>query len=230
MNIIVVEDDLEIQTLISYYFKKEGYNVDSTSDGLDALKKIKDKSYNLVILDLMLPGVDGKTIAKLIRDMPELYGNPKIIMVTAKTEIEDVLNGLELGADDYLKKPFDPRELLLRGKKLLESSAVSKNVQKNGSVHQFLNLTIDEDRFLVTIADREIPLSKKEFDLLLLLVINKGLVITREKILDKVWETSYSTGDRTVDVYIGKIREKLGDLGDHIKTIKGVGYKLEEKR
>lgn len=231
MKVLIVEDDLEIQSLIEYFFIKEGYETDKSSDGMEALKKIQNKRYSLIVLDLMLPSIDGKTITKLVKDMPEIYGTPKIIMVTAKTEIEDVLDGLDLGADDYLKKPFDPRELVARGKKLLnapvENLAESK---KNKKIHNFMNLTIDEGKFSVKIDEKEVEFSKKEFDLLLMLVINKGIVISREKILDEVWSTNYSTGDRTVDVYIGKVREKLEELGQCIKTVKGVGYKLEEKR
>lgn len=230
MKVLIVEDDLEIQALIEYFFVKEGYETDKASDGMEALKKIQNGKYSLLVLDLMLPSIDGKTITKLVKDMPEIYGTPKIIMVTAKTEIEDVLDGLELGADDYLKKPFDPRELVVRGKKLLNLPLHSLDEKKNEKIYSFMNLTIDEDKFLVKIDEREVELSKKEFDLLLMLVINKGIVINREKILDEVWSTNYSTGDRTVDVYIGKIREKLDELGQCIKTVKGVGYKLEEKK
>lgn len=232
MKILIVEDDLEIQTLISYFFNKEGFQIEVASDGVEALKKIRGGSFNLLVLDLMLPSLDGKNITKMVKEMPDIYGSPKIIMVTAKTEIEDLLEGLEIGADDYLKKPFDPRELVLRAKKILASGSEENHnkIEETRKIYSFMNLKIDEERFLVTIDNKEIPLSKKEFDLLLMLVINKGIVVSREKILDSVWETSYSIGDRTVDVYIGKLREKLGRLGESIKTIKGVGYKLEEKR
>ncbi|MGL5963357.1 MAG: response regulator transcription factor [Fusobacteriaceae bacterium] len=232
MKILIVEDDIEIQTLINYFFTKEGLKTETANDGVEALKKIRNSKFDLLVLDLMLPSLDGKNITKMVREMPEIYGTPKIIMVTAKTEIEDLLDGLEIGADDYIKKPFDPRELIIRSKKLLintDNNTLIKN-NKNNKIHSFKNLHIDEDRFLVTIDNIEITLSKKEFNLLVMLVINRGLVVSREKILDSVWETSYSIGDRSVDVYIGKLREKLGELGDSIKTIKGVGYKLEEKR
>ncbi|MGL4404057.1 MAG: response regulator transcription factor [Fusobacteriaceae bacterium] len=232
MKILIVEDDIEIQTLISYFFSKEGFQIEVASDGVEALKKIRNSKFDLLVLDLMLPSLDGKNITKMVKEMPDIYGKPKIIMVTAKTEIEDLLEGLEIGADDYLKKPFDPRELVLRSKKLLSNSKEDANGTNstNGKIYSFMNLNIDEERFLVTIDSHEITLSKKEFNLLIMLVINKGIVVSREKILDSVWDTSYSIGDRSVDVYIGKLREKLGELGECIKTIKGVGYKLEEKR
>lgn len=232
-KILIVEDNLEIQTLMAYFFSKEGFNVDTASEGMEALKKLKNKHYNLIILDLMLPNINGKNIAKMIKDIPEVYGNPKIMMVTAKSEIEDVIEGLEIGADDYLKKPFDPRELVLRGRKLLnlENNFKVNDLKLNTKeIYSFLNLRIDKEKFLVTIDSIPIDFTKKEFDLLFMLVINKNIVVTRNKILNQVWETQYSIGDRTVDVHIAKLREKLGQIGECIKTIKGVGYKLEEKK
>lgn len=225
MKVLVVEDDLEIQALINYYFNKEGYEVTVASDGVEGLKCLKNGKHDLVILDLMLPNLDGISFTKIVKEMGEEYGNPYIIMLTAKTETEDVLVGLETGADDYMKKPFDPRELLLRGKKLLKQQEKNK---KNRN--KFLDLEIDEDRHIVKNLDVEVELSKKEYDLLLLLVRNKEMVISRERILDKVWGSSYYTGDRTVDVYISKLREKIPFLSEHIKTVKGVGYRLEEKK
>lgn len=195
-------------------------------NGLDGLKKLKEEKHDLIILDLMLPGIDGKNFTKIVRSMDE-YGNPKIIMLTAKTEIEDVLEGLEVGADDYMKKPFDPRELVLRGKKLLAIKEIKKE-EKNEN--KFLNIVVDEKKHKVFYEENEIELSKKEFDLLNLLINNVGLVVTREKILDRVWDSNYYSGDRTVDVYISKLREKLPILSECIKTVKGVGYRLEEKR
>lgn len=224
MSILIVEDDLEIQSLIAYFFTKEGYDIETASDGLDGLKKLRKSHHELVVLDLMLPNLDGKNFAKIVKEMPEEYGNPKIIMVTAKTEIEDVLEGLTIGADDYIKKPFDPRELVLRAKKLLsEKSAPTLK-------HRIGELLIDEGKHQVTDDGNELELSKKEYDLLLLLVKNQGLVVTREKILDQVWGSSYYSGDRTVDVYISKLRDKLPKTGELIKTIKGVGYKLDVRK
>ena len=233
MKILVVEDDKEIQSLIGYFFSEEGFEVSLACDGMEGLKKIKNENFDLLVLDRMLPNLDGEAITKLVRDMPEIYGTPKIIMVTAKTEIEDVLTGLKVGADDYLKKPFDPRELVARGKKLIEKNMREEakgKIKVKNKKKIFHNLVIDEDIFSVKIDGEEVEFSKKEFYLLLMLVINVGIVITREKILDTVWETNYSIGDRTVDVYIGKIREKIGELGSCIRTIKGVGYKLDAKR
>lgn len=204
--------------------EKEGYEVLEAGDGMTGLKLAKTYHPHIIILDLMLPHLDGKSMAQMIKKSEEKYGNPKIIMLTAKTDIEDVLSGLELGADDYMKKPFDPRELVLRVKKLL-----NRETKVNTKKYTFKNITIDTDKHLILEDKNEIPMSKKEYDLLLLLIKNKGLVLTRDKILDKVWQSNYYTGDRTVDMYISKIRDKVKSISKDIKTVKGVGYKLEEK-
>lgn len=226
MRILVVEDDKEIQELITYFLTKEGYEVDRASDGLEGLKLLKENKNDLVVLDLMLPNLDGKNFTKIVRDISSEYGEPVIIMLTAKTEIEDVLDGLEIGADDYMKKPFDPRELVLRIKKFLKTTDREIKNEK----YRFKDIEIDESRHMVTANGEEVELSKKEYDLLLLLIKNRDLVITRERILDKVWNSNYYTGDRTVDVYISKLRDKIHELSGCIKTVKGVGYKLEEKK
>ena len=226
MRILVVEDDKEIQELITYFLSKEGYEVDQADDGLEGLRLLKEKQHNLVVLDLMLPNLDGKNFTKIVKGISSEYGDPAIIMLTAKTEIEDVLEGLEIGADDYMKKPFDPRELVLRVKRFFKEEKREEVKRK----YEFLDLVIEDDKHRVFYKGEEIDFSKKEYDLLLLLVLNKNLVITREKILDKIWKSNYYTGDRTVDVYISKLRDKLPEISEYIKTIKGVGYKLEEKR
>ncbi len=227
MKILVVEDDKEIQELIAYFLTKEGYEVDTADDGLEGLRILKEKKHQLIVLDLMLPNLDGKNFTKIVKGISSEYGNPIIIMLTAKTEIEDVLEGLEIGADDYMKKPFDPRELVLRVKRFFKEEKKEKVENRN---YKVFDLEIEDDKHRVMYKNEEIELSKKEYDLLLLLVQNKNLVITREKILDRVWNSSYYTGDRTVDVYISKLRDKLPEISECIKTIKGVGYKLEEKR
>lgn len=224
MKILIVEDDDEISSLIEYYFIKDGYDVVSTSDGLEGLKLLKTTTFNLVILDVMLPNLDGINFTKIVRSMSEEYGTPEIIMLTAKTEIEDVICGLEIGADDYIKKPFDPRELLIRAKKLLNKK--DRNLKK---YKMFENIKIDEDKHNVSYSGAEVELSKKEYDLLLLLIKKQGVVINRHEILKEVWNSNYYLGDRTVDVYISKLREKIPILIECIKTVKGVGYRLEER-
>lgn len=224
MKVLIVEDDLEIQDLVNYFLKKEGFKTEKTDSGLEALRLLKKDKFDFIILDLMLPQLSGNHVAKIVKEMPEEYGNPFIIILTAKTQIEDVLEGFSLGADDYLKKPFDPRELIVRIKKISQQNKI-----QTSNLYQFHSLILDDLKHLVSINDMEIELSKKEYDLLFLLLRNKGLVISRDKILDEIWGTSYYSGDRSVDVYISKLREKLPQIASYIKTIKGVGYKLDEK-
>ena len=151
--------------------------------------------------------------------------NVKHQLETAKAEVEDVLKGLNIGADDYMKKPFDPRELLLRIKKILE-----RNKKEEKSILNYREIEIDKEKYVLKENGEEIELSKKEFDLTVYLIENKGIVLSRDKILNKVWQSNYYSGDRSVDVYIGKLREKVKTLHPHIKTIKGVGYRLEEEK
>lgn len=232
MKILIVEDDTEIQNLLKYFFIKEKFSVETAENGLEGLKFLKKFQSDVVILDIMLPGIDGINFTKIIKEMPEEYGTPSIIMLTAKTEIEDVLKGLSIGADDYIKKPFDPREVVLRARKLLEKKEIisNKSLYKKESIYILENLEIDENKRLVIFEKKEIELSKKEYELLILFFNNKGVVLTREKILDYVWGTDYFLGDRSVDVYISKLREKIPILSKYIKTLKGVGYKLDERK
>lgn len=225
MKIAIIEDDEEIRNLVKYFLEKDRYTVVEAAKGMAGLKLIREEKPALVVLDVMLPELDGVSMCNMIREMPEKYGNPIILMLTAKTEVENVVEGLKSGADDYMRKPFDPRELIMRIKTLL------KRVNKeNVSVYNFANIMIDEERHVVAEDEKEVELSKKEYDLLLYIIKNKGLILTREKIIAAVWDSNYYSGDRTVDVYIGKLRDKFATIADCIKTVKGVGYKLEEKK
>ena len=223
-KILVLEDEIGIRSFVSINLKREGYEIIEAGTGAEAIEKINENNdISIALLDVMLPDMSGIEVCKYIRQKFDQVG---IIMLTAKTEIEDVLDGLEIGADDYMKKPFDPRELVLRIKKFLKTT----DREIKNERYRFKDIEIDESRHIVIANGEEVELSKKEYDLLLLLVKNKDLVITRERILDKVWNSNYYTGDRTVDVYISKLRDKIPELSECIKTVKGVGYKLEEKR
>ena len=221
-KIMVVEDDEEIRTLIEYFLKKEKYEVRSSGDGMEGLKLVREFRPDLLVLDLMLPKIDGLSIAGMIRENPEKYGTPSILMLTAKTEVDDVVTGFKAGADEYMRKPFDPRELIVRISRLL-GSIESEKVK----IYRYKNVEVDTERYVVSEEGTVIELSKKEFDLMLYLIENRGIVVTREKILDKVWSSNYYSGDRTVDVYIAKLREKLKSIAKDIRTVKGVGYKLD---
>ena len=224
MKIMVIEDDEEIRTLIEYFLKKEKYEILSSGDGMEGLKMLREFKPKLLILDLMLPRIDGLSIAGMIKENPEKYGTPSILMLTAKAEIEDVIEGFKSGADEYMRKPFDPRELVIRVNKL-----VGKIEDEKRKVYVYKNVEINTEKHISTEDGIELELSKKEYDLMLYLMENKGIVVTREKILDKVWSSNYYSGDRSVDVYIAKLREKIKSLAKDIKTVKGVGYKLEEE-
>ena len=229
--ILIVEDDMEIKTLIQFFLEKDellgrNYEILTTQSGSKALSVIQEKKPEILILDIMLPEISGFEIAKKIRTEKYKYGDPLILMLTAKTEIEDLVNGFETGCDDYLKKPFDPRELILRIKKLISLKHDSPS-QKNEEL-KYLQIKVSLSRHSVYEGEREVTLSNKEFKLLVYLIENMGIVLTREKILNKVWGENYFSGDRTIDVYIGKLREKLPSLLEHIKTVKGVGYRLKE--
>lgn len=227
MKVLIVEDDSEIRSLLEYFFNKEEYITLSTGDGVKALKIIKEEQPDVLILDIMLPSLDGISICNMIRKSPDKYGTPTIIMLTAKTEIDDVLGGFKSGADEYIRKPFDPRELIIRVKKLTDGKDTSS---KEKELYIYKELEINMKKHRVLQSEIEIELSKKEYDLLLYLVQNEGIVITRERILDKIWDSKYYVGDRTVDVYIAKIREKVKTVAKDIKTVKGVGYKLKERK
>jgi DNA-binding response OmpR family regulator len=221
-KLMVIEDDEEIRTLIEYFLKKEKYEVRSSGDGMEGLKIVREFKPDLLVLDLMLPKIDGLSIAGMIKENPEKYGNPLILMLTAKTEVDDVVIGFKAGADEYMRKPFDPRELIVRIGKLLGNTENEKI-----KIHKYKGVEVDTERYVVSEDGDVVELSKKEFDLMLYLIENRGIVVTREKILDKVWSSNYYSGDRTVDVYIAKLREKLKSIAKDIRTVKGVGYKLD---
>ncbi|WP_304158630.1 response regulator transcription factor [Fusobacterium ulcerans] len=221
-KILIVEDEKEIRNILKVYLLTAGYEVTEAADGEEAMKIFYEKPFDLVVLDIMLPKKDGWSICREIKE----YSSVPVIIITARDNENDEVFGFEIGADDYMKKPFDPRELVLRIKKFLKTTDREIKNEK----YRFKDIEVDESRHMVTANGEEVELSKKEYDLLLLLIKNRDLVITRERILDKVWNSNYYTGDRTVDVYISKLRDKIPELSGCIKTVKGVGYKLEEKK
>ena len=194
-------------------------------DGASGLERAKKERPSLIILDLMLPEMDGKDVCRALKSNPLTQSIP-ILMLTAKAEEMDRVVGFELGADDYVTKPFSPRELVLRVKAILrrkDAFQVEKTIQIN-------DLLIDIDRHLVSSKKRPLPLTSTEFKLLLELVTNRGRVQTRERLLDKVWGYTYEGYARTVDTHICRLREKLGPLENAIETIRGVGYRFREEK
>lgn len=224
--VLVVEDEKDIVDLIEYHLKQSGFPVIKALDGPSGLELARKEKPSLIILDLMLPEMDGKDICRALKSNPSTQSIP-ILMLTAKTEEIDRLIGFELGADDYVTKPFSPRELVLRVKAILRRKEVPQEGEK---IIQIGDLMIDLDRHRVTIKQNPIQLTSTEFKLLVELASKRGRVQTREHLLDKVWGYTYEGYARTVDTHIRRLREKLGSSGDYIETIRGMGYRFREEK
>jgi DNA-binding response OmpR family regulator len=224
-KVVIVDDDEHIRELASLYLCKEGFEVTCAVDGASAAETIQKTNPSLVVLDLMLPGMSGFDVCKQVR----LTSNVPIIMLTARDEDVDKNVGLELGADDYLTKPFNPRELVARVKAILRRADGQAPAPGAAAVIRAGALTIDKQRREATIGDRELELRTKEFDLLAALAENAGIVLTREQLLDRVWGYNFYGETRTVDVHVQHVRAKLGDSGLSIVTVRGVGYKLVDQ-
>ena len=222
-NILVVDDEADLVELVSYNLKKEGFIVDSASDGETALTKIRKGKYGLLILDLMLPGIQGMELCRILRNDPKTSVLP-IIMLTAKGEEVDKILGLEMGADDYMAKPFSPRELVARVKAVLRRSKekpMSEKLLKIG------DLEIDRERYVVSVRTKPVKLSATEFKLLLFLAERKGKVFSRDQLLDAVWRDEAFVEPRTVDVHIRRLRSNIEEdpaKPKYIKTMRGIGY------
>jgi two-component system alkaline phosphatase synthesis response regulator PhoP/two-component system response regulator ResD len=221
-TILIVDDEKNIVDLARMYLEKEGFRVRSASDGARALDMIDRSPPSLVVLDLMLPGVDGWEICKRVR-ASQTYGDLPIIMLTARDDDIDKIVGLELGADDYLTKPFNPRELVARIKAILRRAQPKTLTETPLRVK---DLVIYPARREVTVGGEARTLRAKEFDLLLALVQHKGVVLSREQLLDRVWGFDFAGQTRTVDVHIAHLREKIKGSKAEIETVWGVGYKL----
>lgn len=216
MRILVVEDEAAIRDLITINLELVGYKVFTAEDGLKA-KEFLEKNYvDLILLDVMIPGMDGFTLINEIKK----YDTP-IIFVTARESVLDRVKGLRLGADDYIVKPFETVELLAR------IEVVLRRYNKNNHIINFKHVEVDTNKRIVKVNNKEVYLTAKEYDLLLLFLQNKNIALSREQILDKVWGFDYIGETRTVDIHVQRIREKL-DLKDFIKTVFKVGYRLEE--
>ena len=219
--ILLVDDEPHIIELARLYLQQEGFRVDSAGDGLTALERVSAQPPDLIVLDLMLPRLDGWEVCKRIREESDL----PILMLTARDEDIDKIVGLELGADDYMTKPFNPRELVARVKAILRRMG-TRHAGAAPPLHAG-NLMIDPARHVVTVGGRPVELRAKEFDLLLALVENQGIVLSREKLLDLVWGFDFYGQTRTVDVHVAHLRHKLAGSTAQIETVWGVGYKLE---
>ena len=223
MRILVIDDEADLVELVLYNLKKEGFSVDSASDGETALKKVRKGTYDLLILDLMLPGIQGTELCRILRNDPKTSGVP-IIMLTAKAEEVDKIVGLEIGADDYVTKPFSPRELVARVKAVMRRTTEKPVVDK---ILKIGDIEINRERYTVSIKGTLIKLSATEFKLLVFLAERKGKVFSREQLLDAIWRDEAFVEPRTVDVHIRRLRAHVEDDPAHpryIKTMRGIGY------
>jgi len=223
-RILVVDDEPDLLELVRFNLSQEGFRVDTATDGAEALARIGAARPDLVVLDLMLPDQSGTEICRKIRSTPETAALP-VIMLTARSEEVDRVVGFELGADDYVTKPFSPRELVLRVKAVLrrgeQPEAPTRRLERG-------DLVLDRDGHRCTLAGEEVDLTAKEFGLLAALMGRPGRVLTREQLLDEVWGSDISVTHRTVDTHLKRLREKLGEAGDLIHTVRGVGYRFAD--
>jgi len=219
---LVVEDDADIVELVSVYLAKDGWEVDSVDDGKRALEKVRRGSYQLVILDIQLPGLDGlSVVAELRRDRAR--ASVPVVMLTARGDEADRVVGLEMGADDYVVKPFSPKELLARVRALFRRLDRKEETEALTTVGA---LEIDRERHVVRYAGEAVPLTAKEFALLAALVDARGRVLSRQALLQDVWGYNYTEGTRTVDVHVRRLREKIPEFAPSIVTVKSLGYRI----
>lgn len=224
MRVLVVEDDCDIAELVAHHLQRAGYVTDVLNSGSDVLPSVRAQAPDLVLLDLMLPGISGLEICRAMRADPSLAEIP-IIMLTAKSEEAERIVGLELGGDDYVTKPFSPKELVARVGAVLRRASRSPSGRTR---LRFGPVLIDTERHVVSVDGREVTLTAKEFLLLKYLVEHPGRVLSRDLLLSDVWGYRYTGGTRTVDVHIRRVREKFPELREAIVTIKQFGYKLVE--
>jgi DNA-binding response OmpR family regulator len=223
-TVLVVEDESSIASFVAAYLKNAGYAVRTTPSGQEALRLVDAEKPALVVLDLMLPDLDGVEVCKRIRQKGDL----PVLMLTARDEDVDKIIGLEVGADDYMTKPFNPRELVARVKAILRRSAPERD-KRESAVIRHGDLSVDAGRREVKVGETEVQLAPKEFDLLWELLDHRGLVLTRDQLLERVWGYTFAGDTRTVDVHVRQLRRKLGDASP-IVTVWGVGYKVSPAR
>lgn len=232
-KILVVDDETYIVELVKFNLEKEGYKVVVAYDGVSALQSVKSELPDLIILDIMLPKMDGLEVCRTLKQNPEFNSIP-IIMLTAKGEEFDTVLGLEMGADDYIKKPFSPREMVARVKARLRALKILQAEKATGKkVYVYKELIVIPEKYEAFIGEKKLELTPKEFELLGLMISHQGKVFTREALLEKVWGYEYSGDTRTVDVHIRHLRQKLSDdssYPDYIETIRGVGYRFAEDK
>ncbi len=227
-KILIVEDERDIVDLLRYNLKQENFEVDVVRNGADVLPRAVDNPPDLILLDLMLPEVDGLIVCRLLKNDPRTKKIP-IVMLTAKTDEQDRVTGLELGADDYITKPFSPREVVLRINAVLRRLNAGNDDEDENKIETH-GVVIDLNRHQVLTDDEAIDLTATEFKLITLFAKSPGRVFNRDILMDVIWEQEYYGIDRTVDTHVSRLRRKLGKLGKHIETVYGVGYRLKEEK
>ncbi len=220
MKVLVVDDEELIRNIIVEYCHNEGYLTDEACDGLEAIEKVKNNDYDIIILDLMMPKLDGYTSYRQIKDIK----NIPTIVLSARSEEADKLLGFDLGVDDYMTKPFSPKELMARIRAILKRSNGSDD-----NLFVYKNLKVDKIGHSVIINDKEVMLTPKEYNLLIYFIDNKNVALSREQLLSKVWGYDFFGDDRTIDTHIKMLRNNLGEYRNLIKTVRAVGYKFEIK-
>jgi two-component system alkaline phosphatase synthesis response regulator PhoP len=220
-KVLLVDDEADIVELLKYNLEREGYLVTTALNGRDALKAAKQTRPDLIVLDIMMPGMDGVEVCQQLRQLPE-FKNTLITFLTARSEDYSQIAGFDAGADDYITKPVRPKVFISKVKALLKRSGHDR---PEGQVLEANGIKVDLERVMVYLEDKELQLPKKEFELLVLLMSRPGKVFKRDEIYSQIWGNELFVGDRTIDVHIRKLREKIGD--ERIKTIKGIGYKFD---
>lgn len=224
MTLLIVDDEARIRDLIRKYAAFEGYNVEEAPNGMEAIEKCRQKNYDLIIMDVMMPELDGFSACREIRRKSQV----PVIMLSARGEEYDRIHGFELGIDDYVVKPFSPRELMMRVSAVLKRTAANAPAASDGERVTIGDMVVDFAARQVTIKGEKLNLSPKEYDLLFYMVRNRGIALTREKLISDVWGYDFFGDDRTLDTHIKLLRKSLGEYADKITTLRGVGYRFEK--
>ena len=220
-RLLIVDDEVKIREMIEKYAKHEGFDVDTASDGIEAVDKCAENNYDLIVMDIMMPNLDGFSAVKEIKEKNE---NIPVIMLSALGEEYDKVHGFDLGIDDYVVKPFSSKELMMRIHAILKRTS---NV--SGNTYSIGDLNIDYSARTVSVNGERVQLSPKEYELLTYLVKNKGIALTREQLLQNVWGYDFFGDDRTLDTHVKLLRKNLGDCAKYIVTLRGVGYRFDEE-
>lgn len=222
-SILVVDDEEKIRTVIKKYAEFEGYSITEASNGIEAIEICRNKNFDLIILDIMMPELDGFTVCKKIREIR----NIPIIMLSARGEEYDKIHGFELGIDDYVVKPFSPKELMMRVKVVISRNQSGAGNKDSHDVFEAEGLKIDFTSRIVMVNGEKVDMTPKEYDLLFYMVVNRGIALSREKLINDVWGYDYYGDDRTLDTHIKLLRSSLGEYRKFLVTLRGVGYRFE---